>query len=225
MTNFALESGNRTIVAFGDSTTALRDGVEKVYSDLLRDELPSLGITGTVINKGIPGNNTNQAMARFQADVLDQSPDLVVIQFGINDQAFDLWETPPATDSRVSLAQYRSNLTHMIETLKNAGIKVILMTSNPIFWTDELKKLYGSQPYNADDRMGFSTILKDYAQAVREIASTQEIPLVDVFNLYLKYDQVPDQDMEFLLLDGMHPNAIGHRMVANSLMKTITGNP
>ena len=45
-----------TVVAFGTSTTARRPGVENVYADLLRKELPKQGLPARVVNQGIPGN-------------------------------------------------------------------------------------------------------------------------------------------------------------------------
>ena len=50
-----------------------------------------------MINRGVPGNTTSQARARFAADVLDNHPDLVIIQLGANDAAIDVWKDPPAT--------------------------------------------------------------------------------------------------------------------------------
>ncbi|MEQ9065829.1 MAG: GDSL-type esterase/lipase family protein [Gimesia chilikensis] len=70
-----------TIVTFGDSTTATR-GPLVVYSMILAKELPQQGVPVKVINAGIGGNTTQNAVARFEKDVLAKQPDLVVIQFG-----------------------------------------------------------------------------------------------------------------------------------------------
>ncbi len=220
-----LEPGDHTVIGFGDSTTAPRpeDGVT-VYCDMLRDELPRYGITGSVLNKGIGGNTTTMGMARFQTDVRAHDPDLVVIQFGLNDAAVDVWKTPPATQSRVSLSTYTSNITSFVQTLKSDGAQVVLMTTNPARWTDELLGLYGSAPYDPNDPMGFNTILVNYNQAVRSIAAAESVPLVDVYNMYLAYDQVAGQSMDDLLVDGMHPNTQGQRLVGDALRNLITEN-
>ena len=49
-----------TLVAFGDSTTALRKGVT-VYAQLLQAELPGEGGQYKVINAGVGGNTTSMA--------------------------------------------------------------------------------------------------------------------------------------------------------------------
>ena len=68
------------IISFGDSLTAPRPGVI-TYTDVLAKVLPE------VINRGVPGNTSSQARARFAADVLDNHPDLVIIQLGATDAA------------------------------------------------------------------------------------------------------------------------------------------
>lgn len=104
-------------MVFGDSTTAKR-GELKIYAGILQQELPRKSLSVRVVNGGVGGNNTQHARARFEKDVLDQSPGIVVIQFGSNDAAVDVWKDPPATKSRVSIENYGENLRHFVRTLK-----------------------------------------------------------------------------------------------------------
>ena len=46
---------------------------------------------------------------------LGGKPDTVLIQFGINDAAVDVWKNPPADRPRVSLKQYRENLIYFVD--------------------------------------------------------------------------------------------------------------
>ena len=107
----------------------------EIYANCLARELPAKGIKAEIINAGIGGNTTQMAMSRFDKDVLQKNPDLVVIQFGINDSAVDVWKTPPATESRVSKKKYIQNLEKLVETLKTRKCEVILMTPNRMCWT------------------------------------------------------------------------------------------
>lgn len=209
----AADTPPATIVAFGDSTTAPR-GPLRVYADILRDELPGQGVNARVINAGVGGNHTVAARKRFQRDVLDQKPDVVVIQFGINDAAVDVWKKPPASSPRVPLKTYEANLRFFIQAAREAGARPILMTPNPLRWTPKLKTLYGKKPYNPDAEDGFNVLLKNYARAARVIAREDNVPLIDIANaMKPKIDQ--------LLLDGMHPNERGHRLIANRLLNTL----
>ena len=208
------------IVAFGDSTTAPR-GKLVVYADLLRGELPGKGISAQVINAGLGGNTTAMARKRFERDVLSHKPALAIIQFGINDAAVDVWKTPPATKSRVSKEHYRANLEFFIDSLHKQGAQVVLMTPNPLRWSPRIKKMYGKPPYDPNAVDGFTGILSGYAAIVRDVAKAQSVELIDVYAQYEAYDAKPGQSMDSLLLDGMHPNAKGHRLAADLLRAAI----
>ncbi len=208
------------IVSFGDSTTATR-GELIIYSHVLEKELTINDKKVKVINSGIGGNNTNQAIKRFQKDVLDHHPDLVIIQFGINDAAVDVHQDPPATKSRVSKKEYKNNLTEIVRKLKSQDIKVILMTPNPCRWTKILKEYYGKPPYEIDDPDGFNVILKDYAEIVRGISKSEKCSFIDIYKRFQDYEKMEGKSMDDFLLDGMHPNEQGHKMVADLLMKMI----
>jgi len=208
------------IVCFGDSTTAPRQGLT-VYADLLQRELKLDGAAPWLVNAGIGGNNTADALTRLDKDVLQQDPKLVIVAFGINDSAINVWENPPATAPRISLEQYRQNLTQMVDTLKASGIAVVLMTPNPLRWSDKTKELYGKPPYDPNDPDGFNLLLKDYAAAVREIAKEKGVPLVDVWAAFHEKAAGREGGMDSLLLDGMHPNQDGQRIMADLLLEKL----
>jgi lysophospholipase L1-like esterase len=209
-----------TLVAFGDSTTAPRGSLQ-VYANLLRQDLPRSGLPVDVINAGVGGHTTEAGRARFASDVLDRQPDLVILQFGINDAAVDVWKTPPATEPRVSLERYIANLEFSIDSLQARPCVVILMTPNALRWTPALLERYSKPPYRPDEADGFNTVLQTYAEAVRQLAQRKAIPLVDVFAAFQALGQVPGQAVDDLLLDGMHPNHQGQRLVADLLLPEI----
>ncbi len=201
------------VVTFGDSTTATR-GELRVYSKILEE-----GIAGIeVINAGVGGHNTDHAKARFESDVRAHNPDLVIIQFGINDAAIDVWKNPPAKESRVSLADYELNLRHFVETLSRDGAVTILMTPNPLRWNKKMREIYGKPPYDPGDEDGFNTFLKNYAGKVRDLAKEKNLPLVDVYQLFESHGSKGGQSVDELLLDGIHPNERGQKIVADNLI-------
>ncbi len=207
-----------TIVAFGSSTTAPR-GSLMIYPMLLDWDLADAGRNVTVINAGHGGDNTIIAGARFEADVLAPEPDLTIIQLGINDSAIDVWKD--ATEPRVPIDEYERRLEEFVTRLQFQGSAVILMTPNPLRWTDRLREMYSKPPYNPDDPAGFSFLLRDYAERVRQIAARNDVPLVDSFALFEEYGQVDGQSVDDLLLDGMHPNDLGHAIEAEALLAII----
>ena len=214
----ASESKKLTIVAFGDSITAPRKGVV-TYSDVLRETLSSKNVE--VINSGIGGNTTEHAKKRFEKDVLAHSPDIVIIQFGNNDAAIDVWKDPPATGPRVPLADYVKNLGEMIATLKTRKTKVILVSPLPTRWTEKLKGMYGKPPYDPTDPDGFNFLKKEYLAALRSLGKQNRVPVVDLYSAYYRYSKKKGSSMDELFTDGMHPNDQGHRIEAELLLKEI----
>ena len=209
------------VIAFGDSTTAPRNTIQEVYADRLVKALAKHRIPIEVINAGVGGNTTEHARRRFERDVLSRAPNLVVIQFGINDSALDVWKDPPATAPRVAVDRYRENLLHFVRTLKDRGVQVILMTPNPLRWVAKTKSLYGKPPYDPDDPQGFDAPLSPYRTAVREVADQEGAPLIDVFQAFADYAKRTNRPVDDLLLDGMHPNDEGHRIVAELLAEQV----
>lgn len=209
-----------TLVTFGDSTTAKR-GTLKIYADVLQARLPEHGMAVRVVNAGVGGNDTNHARSRFQKDVLKHNPQTVVIQFGINDASVDVWTNPPATKPRVDVVRYGDNLRFFVQQLRSRDIDVILMTPNPMRWTEELRERYGKSPYDPGDADGFNVLLRRYADVVRGIANELNVALVDVYRQFDKFGQRPGSKVSDLLLDGMHPNDQGHQLIADHLIKQI----
>ena len=169
------------IVAFGDSTTARRSTVKQVYADRLTDLLAKCGVQVETINAGVGGSHTGHvldnrrhkrqhALDRFQSAVLSARPDVVVIQFGINDSWVD--EGGPQGASRIPLCEYRANLTYIVKTLKKDGVQVILMTPNGL-----------GNRHEAWRHQRLST----YAHAVRKIAANERVGLADVWKFFDLY--------------------------------------
>jgi lysophospholipase L1-like esterase len=97
-----------TIVALGDSTTAVDDWSGQdvaVYPELLPEALAAFGVRARVVNAGIGGTTTRDALERLDRDVGTYSPDLVVIQFGINDSWIDADEG--RREPRLTRDEYR----------------------------------------------------------------------------------------------------------------------
>lgn len=212
------------IVAFGDSTTAPRIVEGKpltVYADVLATNTALRARGVSVINAGVPGNTTRDARARFNRDVLERHPDLVVIQFGINDAWVAVWNKPPATQPRISLKEYTTNLSYFVKELRQRGVFVILMTPNPLRWTEKLKLRCGHAPYAVDEPDGMNVLLRSYAQATRDVARDTGTPLIDVMAAFEAYGAKQNHSIDGLLVDGIHPNEEGHRIIAGLLCQQI----
>ncbi len=211
------------IVIFGDSTSAPRSGKSvKLYAQHLQERLQTIGSSGVVHNAAIGGNTTRDARKRFEKDVLAQQPRLIIMQFGINDAAVDVWKKPPATQPRVPLAEFEANLRAMFAEAKARNAKVILMTTNPIRWAPKLIELYGKPPYDPNAADGFEKpFLASYNNTVRRLAKELGVPLVDVRAAYESFAAEKKTTVDALLPDGMHPGDLGHELVARLLAPVV----
>ncbi|MBK8093735.1 MAG: exo-alpha-sialidase [Verrucomicrobiaceae bacterium] len=209
------------IFMFGDSTTAAR-GTVKVYAERVNIMLQSIGSSLSVYNAGKPSDTTAQAVKRLQTDVLAYKPRIVVMQFGINDSAVDVWRKPPASTPRVSLESYTSNYRSMILAAQKSGAKVILMTTNPLRWTSKLIELYGKPPYDPESEGGFEKPhLLAYNDAVRALAKELKVTLVDVYASYPEFTAKKKLTVSEMIPDGMHPGDSGQELVSQLLLPAI----
>lgn len=219
----AWADGALRITLFGDSTSAPRKVSGRdltIYGSLLETHFREKGVPVQVINASVGGATTEDARSRLNG-VLRNQPDIVVIQFGINDAAVDVWKEPPADAPRVSLKSYRDNLRHIVQKSREMGAIPILMTPNRVYWTARLKQRYGKPPYDPNRWDGFDIILADYAQVVRELAKELNVQLVDIHAEYTRQGQAGAT----LLLDGMHPNDQGHALVLAKLVPVLEKLP
>jgi acyl-CoA thioesterase-1 len=115
------------IVAFGDSLTAgFGADAGKSYPDFLQRELDRGGLRYRVVNAGISGETTTDALARLST-VSALNPAVVIVEFGGNDGLRGL--PVPTT---------RSNLEQIVVALKASGAQVLLagMTLPPNYGPD-----------------------------------------------------------------------------------------
>lgn len=84
-------------------------------------------------------------------------------------------------------------------------------------YSDILKELYGKPPYHPDNPDGLNGLLDSYAEAVRQVALQTGAVLVDARAAFLAEGRKPGGSLDSLLLDGLHPNDEGHRVVAELL--------
>lgn len=210
----AQEKKELTIVTFGNSTTAPRKGIEKVYAVRIHETLTEAGIPNKVINSGVGSNHTGSVkdndrpkiehgMDRFEKAVLSHHPDWVTLNFGLNDAYQDKGD---GTASRIPLEAFIANLTHFITEIKKINGRVILLTPNPLS-----SKL---EPFRHER-------LKLYKDAVIKLAKSEHVELINSWKVFGKYARKNPGGMEGLMPDGLHPMDTGHTLIADEIVKII----
>ena len=188
-----LEAGaDVTIVAYGDSITAgfaVRRGFPSFWKEMLDEKYPEAGLE--MINSGISGDTTLDGLSRLDWAVLSYEPDLVTINFGINDCVLGL-----------GLEEFEMNLVEMVRRIRaGPGSEVLLLTS----------QLLETPPY---DRL-----VLDYYQAIERVAREMDVGFVDVHGAWMRRVE-QGTPLSSLILPGLdHPNEAGYRIIAEELMR------
>jgi lysophospholipase L1-like esterase len=203
------------IVAFGDSVTrGVRPGVteRQTFRSILEQQLRKKGVHADVVDAGLGSDTTASGLARLEQDVLREKPKLVIIMFGINDAAMVDGGPVARSEPRVSLEAYRDNLRSMVTEICKSGSKVLLCTPTPM----SRKYVYSDiGAYAQQNDMNFQ--LRNYAQAVRDLAAELKLPVLDTFRLF---EQSPDRMQ--LIEDGCHPYVQGHAIIAEALFDPVS---
>ncbi len=195
-----LKSGKPVkVVCFGDSVTGVyyHTGSRRAYTDMLGLALKKAvpAADPTMVNAGISGNTTVNALARIDQDVLKQNPDLVTVMFGLNDM------------TRVPLEQYRENLRSIINQCREAGAEVLLCTPNAVITTS-------GRPAEK---------LVKYCEVVREVGREMQVPVCDNYQKLTALRDQNALTWRLMMSDEIHPNMAGHKKMAELIAESITG--
>lgn len=209
-----IENGNK-LVMIGDSVTdcerskpvgeglfqALGKGYVSLVDALLQSTQPERCIR--VVNMGLSGNNVRDLKARWQSDVLDLNPDWLSIMIRIND-VWRQFDSPYQPEWAVPLETYEQTLSELVEQTQPRLKGLVLMTP------------YFIEP-NQQDAM--RARMDQYSQVVRMLARKHGALLVDT---QAAFDQVLEHVHPMTLAwDRVHPNQIGHMVIARAFLKAV----
>ncbi len=206
----------------GDSITAGTggSGPDKVYHVLLKNEADLLearnyGIGGTrfAIQKGTekrPKDNwvdVNSFCERFSQ--MDDDADVIVVFGGTNDYGHG--DAPFGTFSDRTPDTFYGACHYLFSGLikKYLGKPIIVMT--PLHRVGEL-----SVP--GEKVEGDYKPLKDYVDAIREVAEFYSLPVLDLFATSGLQPEIKEIKENFMP-DGLHPNDRGYEVIAHKLKK------
>ena len=205
------DEGQLRIVTLGDSITrGVRPGVkpDETFSARLEVMLREQGMAVEVINVGIGGERTDQALHRLDKDVIARKPAVVTIMYGTNDSYVDKGKSAP----RISVEEYRANLEKLVANLRAAGIHPVLMTE-PRWGRKAALNGAGENP---------NVLLEKYVAACRDVAKEKKVPLVDHFRIWTERDSA-GVDLGTLTTDQCHPNPAGHQLIAETMRPVLRG--
>ncbi|WP_147238737.1 SGNH/GDSL hydrolase family protein [Mucilaginibacter hurinus] len=161
------------------------------YPQLVFRELkklyPSAVINIILTSKG--GEFSPSGAKRFDADVLPHRPDVLFIDYGVNDKHLKLTDTRAAMDE-------------MIKKALQKNIKVILLTSTPDLRVNIL------QPGNEIEMV---------SDQIKQLAAENHVGCADVYNAFKKYASEGNK-LSALVYGFNHFNEKGSTIIANQIM-------
>lgn len=143
-----------------------------------------------IINTSIGGENSVSGEKRFRSDVLIHKPDVLFIDYALNDRSIGLDKSYGAWDSMISKA------------LKE-GIKIILLTPSPDQRVDIRK------PNNE---------LEQHAEQIKRLSKEKGVGLVDSYELF-KNKVVLGDSISIYMSQVNHPNKKGHQLIKAEIIK------
>jgi lysophospholipase L1-like esterase len=157
------------------------------------------------VNCGVPGETTRLGLERFPVAVQQVEPQILTIQYGLND--CNCWETDRGLP-RVSARAFEANLVEMIARARQCGTEeIILATNHP---TLRQRPMVSGESYEAANWR--------YSEIVRSVAKECAVTLCDVRMVFERYEDGGLQQMLLPAPDQLHLSVEGNRMYAATIM-------
>ena len=233
-----IEESFPRLVCLGDSVTfGWNIPYEKSYPFLLGKKLREQYPEALVINSGIGGQTVVDGPDRLESDVLYYNPQLVIINFGLNDAFIiiekDSQEQVKSTSSQteregdsfepdgslideetdlknnVDLDTFIDTYGQLVSEILEKDIEIIIMSTNPV-----MAGLLWENEYIAQ-KQEESYML--YNQTARGIAYDYGLIFVDIWEGFIN-----EGELDTLIQpDGLHPNEAGLILISEILSTSL----
>ncbi len=140
----------------------------------------------------IGGEQSEQGVQRFKQDVLNLKPDLLFIDYALNDR-------------RIGLKRAEVSWRSMINQALAAEVKIVLLTPTP-----DLKENILNETAN----------LAGYADMIRRLGSEYQVPVVDVYDQFKALKSSGTDLLKYMSQEN-HPNELGHQVVLSEIVSTL----
>ena len=220
-----------TVAFLGDSITQgcfecyfdAQGGIETVYDyksafstrfrEILNILYPNVQIN--IINSGISGDAALGCLRRLERDVLRFSPDLVIINSGLNDAVMGGEE---------KLEAYGEALSAIFEKCRASGAEVIMLTECML--NDEVSPHLLSDSRMVEFAERFmkvqkSGVLDKYFDKACEVAKKAGVPVCDQYATWKLMNKCGVNTTELLANKLNHPTREWHYYMAIKLVETI----
>jgi len=196
----ALARPGSSVVFYGTSLTASGGWVETLATEIAK-LYPGIKAT----NAACDGQHSRWGLAEFDARVLSRSPDVLFVEFAINDAVARF---------AISPEEARRNLEAMLDRLaaQRPHCVVVLQVMNPVL----------DRPPGHD---GHRPELPAYEQAYREVAKARRLLLVDHAPAWAALLAGGESAFRHYVPDGLHPSPAGYARFMLPTLRAALGLP
>lgn len=159
-----------------------------------------------VYNLAIDGDNTQELLPRFEQElaprIYPESETTVIIAIGINDSQIELSTNTNQTPPDI----FAHNLRSLVYDTKKFDAKIVFVGLTPV---DE-KAVY---PIPWKQTHGYTNAeIKKFDGIIKKVSEENKASFIPLFEAF------PD-NYEHLLIDGLHPNDKGHKIIFETIKK------
>lgn len=166
--------------------------------------------------EAINGRTTRQALEDIPVEVQKHAPDIVMVQFGMNDCNY--WITDQGMP-RVSKGAFEQNLKEILERCFNFNARHIFLNTN--------HPSARNFPLDAKPEISYQNSNEAYNQIIRNVAadySKEKLTLTDMEAVFLNDFEVNSTTYESFVLpspDLLHLNLKGHDLYYSTLSDVV----
>ena len=197
-------------ISFGQGISLYQGWVTKFAR--FCDENPRGSYEILVENNSVNGRTTRQALEDMPYALYNDPPNILILQFGLNDCNY--WESDLGSP-RVSLGSYVANLQEMVERATKIGVsKIVLLNSHP---TTLRKNKLTHTDFTFEDSNRL------YSEACRKMADSysNEFEFIDIYLAFTEAESEVNLS-ELLLPDGLHLSDKGHDLYYQIIRRHMT---
>lgn len=194
------------VTFFGDSIctgqhVAIHRGWVTQSSASLAEKFDNKGQSIIVKNSSVNGRTTRQALETISYEIQSDKPDIVVVQFGMNDCNY--WQSDKGL-ARVSIEAFSANLSEIITRVVHFGAKKVFLNTNHPTLLNQVRFPHTHTTYQESNFL--------YNEAIRSIAKNSYVELNDIESEFFKAIQENRHSLAELLLpgDNLHLSKKGH---------------
>ncbi len=207
----AADARRGTFDAHNESLLAKHMPIDAVFigdsiTDMWAIDAYFRGTQGLLVNRGISGDVTQYVRKRFEADVVQLSPHLVVLMIGVN----NFWDIDTWWDS---------SLVHTVQEIEEGIITDISAMVKDALTHNIKVALCSILPTNSNSTIR-NTAIQRVNERLEHIAhELQHIVFIDYHRHFVAGDGLTLR--ADLADDGLHPHSAGYEIMASTLLSEL----